>query len=579
MGVKDWWKRTNTPGAQPVNEQKAIMAALPLISSFDNVGTRPRWSLNSSNDWRMENASETGYEASSIVKACVDKIAVPLRSVPWRVSTLMEDPEAKKRFYWEMKGVPADQRSDFIKDMHRGKDWSEKTHLQPLNNHALEQLLMEPNPHFTGPEYVEMSAQHLLLGGNALFHQVRASNLVGGRTLELWLIPPDDIQPVRSRDRWVREYLLNDKGNAKPRAIKAENIMHMKLPSPRDPFWGISPLKAAATSVDTDIEAVSWNKVSLQNRAITSGVFEAQKPMSREQWEETRQQIAEQHQGVDNAYAPWVIGGAKWNQMSLSPVEMDFIKSRSMTRDDVAMVFGEDPRIFGAGQTTANREAIREIFRLHWLNLLLPFLDRYDEIFNKVLAPEYPNENLFVWYDTSNVEALRESDLDKARVAKIHWSMGIPPNMIVQRLRMGYGPIPFGDIGLVPASAITVERAILGQTSPASGDDTALDAAPDGGDNITEDRVVDDEPDATGVTAEVGNEGMKAITNGHAKTWTSEEVHDYVQDELVIDIDDYAVVRKENQFVVEIKDSEPLYFYHGGRDLMLAEKRQQWGWK
>jgi HK97 family phage portal protein len=538
----------------------------------------------------MENASETGYEASSIVKACVDKIAVPLRSVPWRVSKFMEDPEEKQRFFWEMKGVPLDQKSEFIKDYHRGRGWNKKSHLQPLNEHPLEQLIMQPNKWYSGPEYVEMSAQHLLLGGNALFHQVRNSTFGGGRTIELWLIPPDEIEPQRDRNRWIAEYLLNDKGAARPRSIKAEDIIHMKLPNPRDPFWGISPLKSAATSVDTDIEAVSWNKVSLQNRAITSGVFTFDKPMTRERWEEARQQVAEQHQGADNVYAPWVLGaGAKWQQLSLTPVEMDFIKSRSMTRDDVAMVFGEDPRIFGAGEVTANREAIREIWRLHWLNLLLPFLDRYEEPYNKYLVPEYPGEDLFVWYDTSNVDALRESDLDKRRMAKIDWSMGIPINMINERLRMGYPPIPGGDIGFLPASAVTVDRAILGDTKPA-GSETNLDTAPDGGDNVTDNVIPPgDEPDATGVTAEVGNEGMKNLpesgiySNGHAKRWTLDEVEDDLLSGLVLD--EYDIKDDGNFFLVKTNepDADPdapfhMRYYHGGRDLMLASKRRDWGW-
>jgi hypothetical protein len=88
----------------------------------------------------------------------------------------------------------------------------------------------------------------------------------------------------------------------------------------------------------------------------------------------------------------------------------------------------------------------------------------------------------------------------------------------------------------------------------------------------------------TGVTAEVGAEGMKNLPdpdrkNGHAETWHEDEVEAYLREELLVD--DYEMEDEGNFFAVKFEG--PLgpvvqRFYHGGRDLMLAAKRRDWGW-
>ena len=73
--------------------------------------------------------------------------------------------------------------------------------------------------------------------------------------------------------------------------------MHNKFNDPGNPYWGLAPLQAGARAVDIDVEAVKFQKVGLQNRAITDGIFTFEHPLTQDQWDEARAMVREQHYG------------------------------------------------------------------------------------------------------------------------------------------------------------------------------------------------------------------------------------------------------------------------------------------
>ena len=368
---------------------------------------KPIWT-----DWSADKAVRDGFKASTWVYACIHRIMKAVASVPWVVSRRTKAGE------WEV--VPG---------------------------HPLEELLKRPNPYMSGQDLIERMTAHLYLSGNALWTKIRAR----GAVVELWPIGPDGIKPVPSQKKFIERYEYEKDGVK--HSIKPEDIIHVMFIDPANPYWGMSPLQAGARIVDTDVEAVTWNKVALQNRAITDGVFSFKEPLTREQWEEARRQVREQHQGADNARTPWVLGGdATWHQMSLSPAEMDFIESRKMTREEICAIFQVPPPMVGIYDhaTLANIETARKIF---WLDTVIPFLEDLQSAFNLALTPEF-GDDLMLEFDVSNVEAIQENYHDKIETAKTLWAMGVPFNQINQQLELGFDDIPGGDIGYLPMSLL-----------------------------------------------------------------------------------------------------------------------------
>lgn len=401
---------------------------------------KPQWAT-----WNTKKAIDEGFKASTWVYAAVSRISTAAASPPWVVQEEREE---------EGKVVEVPVASDV----------------------PLQALLQRPNPFMSMNDIVRRAATHLYLGGNAIITKIRAGNATGQKGLqrarkeagteadvgkpvvELWPIHPGYVAPVPSRTDYLKEYELKNPDGGKGTILKVENVIHIQLVDPEHPFWGMSPLQAASRTVDADVKAVEWNMVAMSNRSVPDGVFTLDMPMSRDQWEEARDMVKEQYQDTDNARTPWILGNAaKWEPMSLSPAEMDFIESRKLTREEILSVFGVPPPLVGLYEqaTLANIKTAREIF---WLDTIIPFLDVIRATLERSLIPDFYDEQtaqtISVNYDTSNVDALQEDLGQKMETAQAMWESGVPWSMINDRLELGMAPWPGWDIPYVPTNMV-----------------------------------------------------------------------------------------------------------------------------
>jgi HK97 family phage portal protein len=389
----------------------------------------PTWMFNPNNakwaDWSTDRAIQYGYKSNTYVYACVNLLAKSAASIPWQVYA------KTKTKTWEV-----------------------------IEDHPAALLIEKPNPFMSRTDLIEIMTMHLYLGGNALLTKVRG----GGVVSELWPLPPDAMKVIPDKQNYIGGYFY-DRDGVRMR-FNPSDIIHNKFNDPANPYWGIAPLQAGAKLVDTDNEAVEWNKIALENRAITDGVFTFDSPLTKDQWDDARKQVREQHQGIQNARTPWVLGaGAKWQQMSLSPAEMDFINSRKMTREEICAIFGCPPVMIGIYEnaTLANIQTARRIF---WQDTVVPFLENMKSCFNLQLTPEYGGD-IYIDFDLSAVEALQDNFNDKITNARALWGMGVPFNAINQRLELGFDDVDSGDVGFLPTSVIPADSAMNPPPAPA----------------------------------------------------------------------------------------------------------------
>jgi HK97 family phage portal protein len=351
-------------------------------------------------------------------------------------------------------------------------------------------LVEKPNPFLDRQTMIERIFQHVLLGGNSIITKVRAPNRVTGGTeglpLELWVMPPDIFNPVPDKQKFIKHYEMTVPDEREPRKIPNEDLVHLMLPDPASLYWGASILKAAAMTIDMDVEAVKWQKQSLENRAAPDGVFAIQDEIDETEFEMMRDQMRIQYYGRDNARTPMLIGNnAKYYQLSLTPVEMDFINSRKMNREAICALFGVDPRIAGA-QSGGGAE-MKEIRRVHWTDLVIPALDRVQSALNRSLAAEFGGD-ILLWYDTMNVDALQENFHEKAKSTVLLGRQGVPFKALNRRLRLGFydAELEGLDVGFLPASSRSVENVIKEETKPAGSGDP--NSGPDGGESDNPDQ-------------------------------------------------------------------------------------------
>ena len=356
-------------------------------------------------DWDTERAINEGFKVSTYVYSCVYRIMKAVASVPLKV---YEDGEYNPE-------------------------------------HPLQMLLDDPHPFYSMQDIMERMAAHLYLGGNSIIQIIRLESK-GGLPVELFPLNPDKVSPVPDQATFISyyEYNIGDKIER----LEAKDVIHDMFTDPANPYWGMSPLQAAAMIVDTDVEAVKWNKVTMQNRAVTDGVFAFKHDLTGAQYKEAKEHVREQYSAKGRG--PWVLGNeVEYIPMSLSPTEMDFIESRKMTREDICSIFQVPPPMVGIYDkaTLSNIETARKIF---WLDGIIPYLKDVLDTLNKSLAREF-GENVEIKADTSMVKALQENLNEKVEAAYKFKQMGWSLEEINERLDLGF-PRRIEDRGAVKIS-------------------------------------------------------------------------------------------------------------------------------
>mgnify|MGYP003631618441 CR=1 FL=1 len=376
-------------------------------------------------EWDTSTAIKEGFKSSTWVYAAVNRLMKSVASVPWQTLT----------------GIGDDT--------------------QVMHDSAATALLRKPNPLMGGNQFFRLVTSHLYLGGNAIIRKQRAtgSSRSGGPIVALWPINPSNVSVEQKGDKVV--YTVSGTTGIKIE-VPSDEIMHIMFIDPENPLWGMSPLQAAARVVDTDVQAMKWNMSALQNRSVPDGIFSFDAPLNREQWEEARQMVSEEHSGADNARRPWVVGaGAKWQQMSLSPAEMDFLASRKVSREEILSVFEVPPPLVGLYEnaTLANINESRKIF---WIDTIVPVLDVLADVFNNDLGPELGIDGATskITYDVSNVDAFQDSLERRVAAAKEMWRIGVPMEHLNNHFELGMKSYEGWDKSWVPTSMIPAEDVI-----------------------------------------------------------------------------------------------------------------------
>jgi len=316
---------------------------------------------------------------------------------------------------------------------------------EPMENHELGEVLKNPCPEFSGQDLMEIKIAHLLLVGNALWMPI----IIRGKIREIWPVMPDLVAPIPSnvRGEWLKGWQVY--GIEEQPIVPPSTFIHFMQMDPGNLYWGTSPLIAAARTIDTDNEAQDTQKVSMQNRATPDGVFTHESVLTAEQFEEAQRQVHEKFMLKSKRREPWVLGaGAKWNQMSMTPVEMDYVLSRLHGLRDIAGAFGISP-IFLGDLEQSSYNNMMEARKALYEDVVIPLLDDTKSTLNLRIKSMYPEIGM-ISYDVSKVAALRGDFNKKVESAKNLFGMGVPFEEINAKLELGFEEFEGWDVGYLP---------------------------------------------------------------------------------------------------------------------------------
>ena len=280
--------------------------------------------------------------------------------------------------------------------------------LEPVDDHALLDLLQRPAPGMTSADLFERWYGTLLVAGNVYLNAVASA----GAIRELHLLRPDRVRVVPGRDGWPAgfEYTIDGRrrvfdGDA---VDGVAEVLHVKLFHPADDHYGLSPVEAAGHAIDIHNTATLWNKALLDNAARPSGalVYTAAGQLTGEQFDRLKQELEQSFQGARNAGRPMLLeGGLDWKAMSLSPRDMDFIEAKNAAAREIALALGVPPMLLGipGDNTYANYQ---EANRSFWRQTVLPLVERSARGLATWLAPAW-GDAIDLRPDVDAIEALQ----------------------------------------------------------------------------------------------------------------------------------------------------------------------------
>jgi len=216
----------------------------------------------------------------------------------------------------------------------------------------------------------------------------------------------------------------------------------------------MSPLQAAAKSVDQNNMSREWNVQLLQNGARPWGALSTEAKLDEPTRKRLEKKLEEKYSGYAAGGRPMVLeGGLKWEEMGLSPVDMAWLEGTQLSAREIAIAFNVPPELIGdsSNKTYSNYKEARLAL---YIENVLPLMSWIRDEFNRWLVPRF-GKNLYLDYDKDEIEALQE-EREKvwARIKDAHF---LTQNE--KRLALGYETRPDCDVILVPYSMIPIDKA------------------------------------------------------------------------------------------------------------------------
>jgi HK97 family phage portal protein len=271
-----------------------------------------------------------------------------------------------------------------------------------FTNHALYEVLhTRPNLETSAVQFWESMVTALLLRGNAFAEVARSA----GRP-SLWFLHPDRVSVRRDSN----ERLIYDIQNSTRPAVTlaTSDILHIRGPMSDDGLTGQSVIAAARETFGEALAHQQYGSAFFANGAAMGGILTHPGKMTKEAKEAFRAALLEQYAGPDRAHQLLLLEeGIKYEKVTISPEDAQFIEGRRFSVEEVARLFGVPVHMIG-GARTGLTYSNSETEALNFLKFTLgPWLARIASAVNHTLIA--PSER-FQMYAEHLPDALLATD-------------------------------------------------------------------------------------------------------------------------------------------------------------------------
>lgn len=253
-----------------------------------------------------------------------------------------------------------------------------------VTQHAALTVLNNPNKFYTGQEMVESAQQHVDLTGEGWLVVGRHPQ-IPSIPLELWVVRPDRIEPVKSPTDFLTGYLYKGpSGELIP--LPVTDVMQLRMPNPLDPYRGLGPVQSVLTALDSDRYSAEWNRNFFINSAEPGGIIEVPESLGDEEFKRMVLRWRQQHQGVAQAHRIGILENAKWVDRRFSMRDMQFTELRGVTKAEIREAFRMPKFALGDVEDVNRASAVASAA---WFGqyITVPRLERWKGLLNTNFLP------------------------------------------------------------------------------------------------------------------------------------------------------------------------------------------------
>lgn len=320
-----------------------------------------------------------------------------------------------------------------------------------VDAHPFLDLVNRPNPDTVRFDFWRLLAIHLELDGAVGIYKARP---VMGNPTELYILPATwtgQFKPIPdlSGVRLIKGYKLIDQNLHTE--FSPEEIIWPHYSSLRNPYEGMSAIKAQLYAFNTDQYLNQQLTAFYKNGAMFSNMFETEQNLTPEQYKQISGQLSN-YQGAKNAFQKFILhSGLKVSKpMNTTAREAMVQEVESVMRDKI--LSAHDMSAGKLGLTAQQNRSNLEVVDMGFFNeCIRPRAMLITEYFDQFLVKNY-DENLDFEFDYPHFED-RELSL-KERESNLRTGYS---SINEERDKEGLPPVEGGDLHYVSAMGMPIE--------------------------------------------------------------------------------------------------------------------------
>ena len=391
----------------------------------------------------MESFARKGYAGNVYVYSAVKQISSRMASIPWSLYQVKDEKKMKQYLQKRREGKLE-------------KGMKERV-LEKIDGHALNDVLVHPNPLMDWSQYVEAVSGFKLIMGNSFVWGVGPDTGENAKKfMQLFPYRADQVTveaPPYPQD--VTAYKLGQK------QVRPETIMHLRYFNPLSERIGMSPIEAAIHGITQSNAYSEWNTSLAQNMGRVPFILTVKVDnLTDEQKDKIKEDFRTQTAGSDNAGDPFVTNNdVVLEQMSINPKDTDWVNGYNITTAQIALAYDVPPQLLGDTRTSTYSN-IKEMIRYFYMGKIIPEMDAFRDAHNNWLVRSWePEGKLYLDYDLESIEVLQEERATFQGRTLEQFKGGVI-SLNEARELLGLDNVgPAGDIRLVPAGLIPLDEA------------------------------------------------------------------------------------------------------------------------